>query len=208
MKFKLKKTTAIEAVPVAVKKSHNVPNSVGRKPGPSEVGTPDWLFNYMQETYAKGKFDIDLAASAANAKCANYYTIEDNALVQDWTEGRTLKTGFCNPPYARGKAGDKINPGIEGWLLKAMNEGWKGFTTVFILPVRTNTWWNRIIFDTDNQSIREGWFVEFLSKRVKFVGASWQAPFDCMIVVRKGTLNEKPKTTASSNKKTFSIKKK
>ncbi|MDU2110007.1 MAG: DNA N-6-adenine-methyltransferase [Peptoniphilus lacydonensis] len=43
--------------------------------------TPQKLFDELNEKY---QFDIDVAASARNAKLPKYFTKEDNALIQEW----------------------------------------------------------------------------------------------------------------------------
>ena len=44
---------------------------------------------------------LDAAADATNAKCARYFTAEDDGLTQDWA-GETV---WLNPPYGRGITG-------------------------------------------------------------------------------------------------------
>ncbi len=63
---------------------------------------------WLNEKY---DYRVDLASSQGNAKCATYYTEEDNALDEDvnWT---ALGNGWCNPPYSR----------IGPWLEKGNEE--------------------------------------------------------------------------------------
>lgn len=50
-----------------------------------------------------GPFVLDLFTDGDNAKCAAYYTAEDNALAHDWSERLAELKGaaFGNPPYSR-----------------------------------------------------------------------------------------------------------
>lgn len=55
--------------------------------------TPNDFFEELNQEF---HFTLDACASKENAKCENYFSVEDNALVQKWTG-----TVFCNPPYGR-----------------------------------------------------------------------------------------------------------
>ena len=55
--------------------------------------TPQDFFNKLNEEF---RFTLDAAASDDNAKCANYFTKEQDGLVQSW--GHTV---WLNPPYGR-----------------------------------------------------------------------------------------------------------
>lgn len=56
--------------------------------------TPQDFFDKLDKIF---HFQVDVCATAENAKCAKYYTEETNGLAQDWT-------GVCwlNPPYGGG----------------------------------------------------------------------------------------------------------
>lgn len=82
--------------------------------------TPQWLFNWLNGLY--GPFDIDLAASKDNTKLERFYSITDNALIQDWHHNAT--NGFCNPPYSK----------LPPWLEKATLEQQFGFHSTWVLP--------------------------------------------------------------------------
>ena len=49
-----------------------------------EWATPQGLFNQLDETF---HFEIDVCASAENAKCERYFTKEQDGLQQDWGGG-------------------------------------------------------------------------------------------------------------------------
>lgn len=72
--------------------------------------TPDEFYNKLDQVF---HFQLDAAASKANAKCSNYFTKKDNALEQEWI---CYGWVWLNPPYSR-EAG-----GIEKWLGKAYDE--------------------------------------------------------------------------------------
>ena len=122
--------------------------------------TPDDLFNGLDIEFG---FDIDVAASKANAKCRNYFTEQDNALNQSWT-------GVCwmNPPYGRA---------IGDWMRKACSEVEKGCTVVALVPARTDTrWWHETAMKHE---------IRLLSRRLSFKGSGNKAPFPCAIVVMR-----------------------
>lgn len=64
--------------------------------------TPRILFDKLNQEF---NFEWDLAASADNKLCKNFYTKENNGLEKDWN-------GICwlNPPY-----GDKSNKMVD-WI--------------------------------------------------------------------------------------------
>lgn len=68
-----------------------------------EWETPLDFFRQWDEKF---HFDLDVCATPENAKCARYFTREDDGLVQDWT-GHVC---WMNPPYGRG---------IINWMRKA-----------------------------------------------------------------------------------------
>jgi len=63
--------------------------------GKDDWETPQWLYDKLNEKY---HFNLDVAASENNHKCANYFTEKDNALIQDWYGFGAV---FCNPPYSK-----------------------------------------------------------------------------------------------------------
>jgi len=135
--------------------------------GRDDWETPEYLFKMLHEDY---HFTLDPCASAENAKCRKYYTKEQDGLLQDWT-GETV---FCNPPYSRKR---KDNPGQEAWIRKCAEEARKpGTIVVALLPARTDTKaFHRYIYKKAKK-------VEFLQGRIKFVGATENAPFPSMVV--------------------------
>jgi len=122
--------------------------------------TPQKFFDKYDAVY---KFTLDVCADKDNAKCANFYTIEDNGLIQPWQ-------GVCwmNPPYGRE---------IGAWMKKAHESSLKGATVVCLVPARTDTkWWHDYAMHGQ---------IEFIKGRLKFGNAKNSAPFPSAIVVFK-----------------------
>ena len=126
-------------------------------------GTPQGLFDRLNLIW---NFELDVCASDSNAKCAAYFTEEQDGLAQDWAGA----TCWMNPPYGRT---------IGKWMKKAYEESLKGATVVCLVPARTDTaWWHDYAMNGE---------IEFLRGRIKFVhpegGLSQSAPFPSAIVV-------------------------
>ena len=124
----------------------------------AEWETPQELFNELNRIF--GGFTLDPCASAENAKCAQFFSREDDGLSQPWT-GKV----FMNPPYGRE---------IGKWVRKAWQESLKGTTVVCLVPARVDTrWWH--------EYAKKG-YVYFLQGRLKFGSAANSAPFPSAIV--------------------------
>lgn len=122
--------------------------------------TPDDLYEEYDKRF---QFKVDLAASASNAKCAQYFNKEMNSLNCDWDCFDCWK--WCNPPYGRK---------VGLWVAKAAAS--RG--VVMLLPARTDTiWFHRYIYNIFETEI------EFIKGRLKFKGAKDGAPFPSMIVI-------------------------
>jgi phage N-6-adenine-methyltransferase len=79
-----------------------------------------------------GPFDLDVCATAENAKCPRFFSPEQDGLQQRW-DGRC----WMNPPYGRK---------IGVWVRKAWESALAGATVVCLLPARTDTrWWHDYI---------------------------------------------------------------
>ena len=110
-------------------------------------GTPQDLFDKLD---AEFHFDLDVCAMPENSKCEQYYTPEQDGLVQEWTG-----TCWCNPPYGRQ---------IGKWVKKASE---CGTTVVMLIPARTDTkWFHDYIYGKAE--------VRFLRGRLHFVSAGGQ----------------------------------
>ncbi|MGJ7133320.1 phage N-6-adenine-methyltransferase [Morganella morganii] len=112
-----------------------------------EVGdqwrSPDPLYWGINAKF--GPFTLDLFTDGQNSKCPDYYTAEDNALTQDWSEKLKELGGaaYGNPPYSRATYHGK--QAVTGMVhimeyAQAMRE--KGGRYVFLLKAATSeTWW-------------------------------------------------------------------
>lgn len=125
----------------------------------SEWGTPQFLFDRLN---AEHHFDLDVCASADNAKCAAYFAKEQDALKQEWHG-----SCFMNPPYGRQ---------IGRWVGKALEEASerRAERVVCLLPARTDTQWFHAYCIWGE--------IIFLRGRLRFEGAPHAAPFPSMIV--------------------------
>ena len=123
--------------------------------------TPQDFFDKLNDEF---HFTLDAAASPDNAKCANYFTEEQDGLVQSW-EGHTV---WCNPPYCR-------KTGL--WVKKAYEEHQRtGCTVVMLLPSRTDVrWFHDYILGKAE--------IRFIKGRLKFGGNKNSAPFPSIVVI-------------------------
>ena len=120
-------------------------------------GTPTWLFTLLDDAF---KFELDVCATEADAKCATYFTPEQDGLKQVW-RGRC----WMNPPYGRT---------IGDWVKKASEAAQAGALVVALLPARTDTkWWHQYVLPFA--------YIEFLPGRLKFGQAVNSAPFPSAI---------------------------
>lgn len=123
--------------------------------------TPQELYDKYNALY---KFELDVCATAENAKCDQYFTPECNGLAQPW-KGRC----WMNPPYGRT---------IGSWMEKAWRSSNEGALVVCLVPARTDTaWWHDFAIKGK---------VEFLRGRIKFGGHKNSAPFPSAVVVFDG----------------------
>ena len=124
----------------------------------AEWPTPQDFFDKLNEEF---KFTLDPCCTKENAKCAKYYTKEDDGLKQDWSN----EVVFCNPPYGR-EIGD--------WVKKA--HATTNSIVVMLIPARTDTsYWHDHIFGHAE--------VRFVRGRLKFGDATNSAPFPSAVVV-------------------------
>lgn len=92
-----------------------------------EVGdqwrTPDLLFWGINAMF--GPLMLDLFADDSNAKCPVWYTAEDNALTQDWSEMLSSIGGaaYGNPPYSRSQYHEKWHDAHHELCSCATREG-------------------------------------------------------------------------------------
>jgi phage N-6-adenine-methyltransferase len=122
----------------------------------NDYGTPTILFNKLHSIF---NFTHDVCASTYNAKLESYWSINDNALQQDWnTRGNVL---WMNPPYNKIKGKSQLSV----WMEKAHDECMKypELTIVCLTPSSTSeSWFQKFIFRSDISAFT------FINKRIKF----------------------------------------
>ena len=122
--------------------------------------TPQAFFDELDKEF---HFTLDPCALPTNAKCAKFFTPEDDGLAQDWS-GHSV---FCNPPYGRK---------IAAWVMKCHDEAQKGTKVVMLIPSRTDTsYFHDYIYHKAE--------IRFIRGRLKFGDAQQGAPFPSMVVI-------------------------
>ncbi|HFD6683743.1 TPA: phage N-6-adenine-methyltransferase [Providencia alcalifaciens] len=118
-----------------------------------------------------GPFTLDLFTDGANSKAPHFYTAEDNALTQDWSEKLKEIGGaaFGNPPYSRSSYHEKqAITGVGHIINHARSMRDKGGRYVFLLKAATSeSWWPE---DADH--------VCFIRGRIGFDVPKWFIPAD------------------------------
>ena len=114
--------------------------------------TPPEVFNALDMEFG---FGFDVCAEHETAKCAYYWTIEDDTLSKDWAEDAKsqipgaglIEIGaiWCNPPYS------KITP----WVEKAIEAQRNGRITVMLVMCDPSVKW----FSLAQQYVSETRFV-------------------------------------------------
>ncbi|MCC3745300.1 phage N-6-adenine-methyltransferase [Rouxiella badensis] len=131
--------------------------------------TPESLFWGINAMF--GPLVLDLFTDGENSKCPAYYTVDDNALIQDWSARLAGLNGaaFGNPPYSRPAQHDGVD--ITG-MVQIMKHAQKmrdfGGRYVFLIKAATSeTWWPE---NADH--------VAFIRGRVGFDAPLWFKPAD------------------------------
>lgn len=132
-----------------------------------EWETPQEFFDELDREF---KFEVDVCALPENAKCARYYTPEQDGLSQPWA-GKC----WCNPPYGRK---------IADWVKKAADSVKDGCPlVVMLLPARTDTkWFHRYIYGKAE--------IRFVEGRLKFSNSEHAAPFPSVVAIFRGGNDE------------------
>lgn len=166
-------------------RSNNHPQQVARRGALDDVDdrrTPLEVIDWAVEILGR-PFDLDVAASAENAKAARFYTAADDGLQQAWPG-----VVWCNPPYSD----------ISPWVRKAWDEFDAGRATsiAMLLPAnRTEQkWWQEHIEPRRDQP-GACLSVYFLAGRLRFGHPEgWQVPvkgnrppFGCCLLVWRRT---------------------
>lgn len=114
----------------------------------SDWATPPVVFEIISVAF--GGFTLDPCASAQNAKCRKFFTIDDDGLAQSWAGERC----FVNPPYGKE---------LPLWAEKGVREFKEnGTESVFLIPPRVGTPWFQ-------DFCKEASAVHFLRGRVPFI---------------------------------------
>lgn len=127
----------------------------------NDWATPQWLFDEINEEF---NFTLDACADERNHKCEKYYTKEQDALKQDWSN----EVVYMNPPYSGGV--------LKYWIKKAYEESLKGATVVCLIPSYTSTkYWHEYC---------EKGEVRFLKGKIRYNDRN-TAPFSsCLVIFR------------------------
>lgn len=128
----------------------------------TDLWTTPW--NFFEKLNDEFRFTLDPCSTHENAKCNKHFTIEEDGLLQDWSN----EVVFCNSPYGRK---------IKDWVKKAYEESQKDNTTVVMLtPARTDT----IYF---HEYIYHKAEIRFIKNRLKFGDTKNAASFPSMVVI-------------------------
>ncbi|HAO9103765.1 TPA: phage N-6-adenine-methyltransferase [Escherichia coli] len=131
--------------------------------------TPDLLVWGINAMF--GPLVLDLFADDDNTKCPVWYTAEDNALTQDWSD-RLAELGgaaFANPPYSCSQYHEKqAVTGMTHIMAHTIAMREKGGRYVFLIKAATSeTWWPE---DADH--------IVFIRGRIGFDLPVWFVPAD------------------------------
>jgi phage N-6-adenine-methyltransferase len=120
--------------------------------------TPWEFFNPLKEEFL---LQVDVCATAENARLPKYFDEAMDGLKQDWSHQRC----WMNPPYGRS---------ISKWVKKAAEAG-PGIR-VCLLPARTDTrWFHDYIYGKAE--------IRFIKGRIKFSGMKGSGKFPSMVVI-------------------------
>jgi len=123
--------------------------------------TPQAFFDALDAEFG---FTLDVCALPINAKCAVFYSPEQDGLQQVWTGAC-----WCNPPYGSV---------IAKWVQKAYESAQSGALVVCLLPARVDTrWWHDYVLPSTE--------IRYLKGRLKFGGGENSAPFPSAVVIYK-----------------------
>ncbi len=129
--------------------------------------TPDSLWWGINSMF--GPFVLDLFADESNAKCEAYYSAEDNALSQNWSERLAELNGaaYANPPYSRASQYDgQYITGMRQIIAHTLAMREAGGRYVFLIKAATGeVWWPE---DADH--------IAFIRGRISFDLPAWYRP--------------------------------
>lgn len=96
-------------------------NIVAVESAGDQWATPPDLFRLLDQRF---HFQLDVCASAGNAKCERFYSLEDDGLRQRWAPW----VCWANPPYSN----------WAPWVEKAYREAQRGAVVVVLVPPWTD----------------------------------------------------------------------
>lgn len=121
--------------------------------------TPASFFALVDAAF--GPYDLDVCASAKNAKCGRFFTAVDDCLAREWGTVDEPSRGWANPPYAESLIGPIVEKGLrealagrcsttflfpvkkseQGWFHECvLNPGGPGATAIFFVQGRIDFW--------------------------------------------------------------------
>jgi phage N-6-adenine-methyltransferase len=143
-----------------------------QKPGRSkqDYQTPPEFLSAVKNRLCIAEFDIDLAATRANAVCSYYYSLEEgrDSLGENSWQVPEPESGWAwlNPPYTN----------IAPWVEKAAREAQQGAQVAVLVPSSVGAnWWRDWVEAYAYQS--------HLNGRITFVGAEDPYPKDCSLLL-------------------------
>ena len=158
-------------------RSQNHPQQTGKRGAIDHVDDRETHPEVFDPLNARFHLTLDAAAAPHNAKCARYFTLNENGLTQSWAGERV----WCNPPYSD----------IRPWVQKAWDEWPEPELIVMLLPANRaeQAWWQDLVEphrDRADSPLR----VEFLRGRMRFIRPNAvidprgdRPPFGCCLLI-------------------------
>lgn len=128
-----------------------------------EFGTPQRMFDALHDEFS---FTIDACATKKNAKLPKYYSKENSAFGQDFSNERV----FCNPPYSRGNVKDFFLLAYNWTRQESAAKVW-----VLLIPTYTERDWYH--------DFRSKFEVRMIRQRIQFEGGASGARGNHMLVI-------------------------
>jgi phage N-6-adenine-methyltransferase len=162
-------------------RAQNHPQQIGTRGARDAVDDRGTRAEYFDPWNARFGFTLDVAAAPHNAKCARFFTRDDDGLTQSWAGERV----WCNPPYSD----------LYSWVDKAWQEIEHAELIVMLLPANRpeQRWWQELVEPFRDQLIT-GTDVQlrtqFLPGRMRFdrpdavIGPKGdRPPFGCVLLI-------------------------
>lgn len=149
-----------------------------QKPGKSkqDYGTPQALIDAVEKRW--GRLEVDLAATADNAKAERFIDPETDSLTQNWRElilaFSYTGIGWLNPPFAD----------IEPWAAKCAAEK-RGASIIMLTPASIGAEWFA-------KHVENAAAIVALRPRLTFEGCTTPYPKDCILTLWGPKFDEEP----------------